>query len=103
MKKNNQNPLILSSNGIVCQSCVKQACLRNLFGKHKTEWFPWFIFKYSALFRRTFFDIFYIFSLLCGTRAGYSLALDTHYFYYLFKLETGRGGKCSKCQQETPY
>ena len=73
------------------------------FGKHKTVWFPWFIFKYSALFRRTFFDIFYIFSLLYGTRARYSLALDIHYVYYLFKLETGRGGKCSKCQQETPY
>ena len=40
MKKINQNALISSSNGIVCQSCVKQACLRDLFGKHKSEWFP---------------------------------------------------------------
>ena len=92
-KKINQNALTLSTNDIVCQSCVKQACLRDLFGKHKTEWFPWFIFKYSAICRQTLFDIFYIFSLLLGTRAYYSLALGIHCIYYLFQVETGRGGK----------
>ena len=57
-------------------------------------------FQYSAICRRSFFDIFYIFSLLFGTRAHYSLALDIHCVYYLFKVEAGQGGKYSKCQQD---
>ena len=47
--------------------------------------------------------MFFTFSVFCfGTCAQYSLALETNCVYYLFKVETGRGGKF-KCQQKTPY
>ena len=63
-KKNNQNAPTLSSNGIVFQSCVKQACLRDLFGKNKTEWFPWFIFS-TVLYVDEPFLTFFTFSVFC--------------------------------------
>ena len=60
---------------------------------------PMVYFHYNAICRQTFW-YFYIFSLLFGTRAHYSLAFNIHCVYYLFKVETlGRGKKCRKCQQ----
>ena len=63
-KKINQNALALSSNGIACESCVKQACLGDLFRKHNTEWFPWFIFS-TVLYVVEHFLIFFTFSVFC--------------------------------------
>ena len=63
MKKINQNALILSSNGIVCQSCVKQACLRDsanirLSGSHS-------LFSSIVLYLDERFLIFFTFSVFC--------------------------------------
>ena len=63
MKKINQNALILSSNGIVCQSCVKQAYLRDsanirLSGSHG-------LFSSTVLYLDEPFLIFFTFSVFC--------------------------------------
>ena len=61
-------------------------------------------FQFSAISRQTFFDIFYISSHLFGKRAQYTLVLQIHCVYYLFKKKktVGRGRKFSTCQLKTP-